>query len=141
MSVPTTTLLLPLTFSLAHVHHIFNLYHYQHFPLRDAVQSVAFQCTYTYVFGVYACWLLARSGSIVSPLVAHCLCNALGFPDFEAMQQHAQRRVLLWTTVGGVVVFFVLVGPVTGAGMMAPGSVRFWGAVEEAMVVGPPRGK
>lgn len=130
ISPTTTILLLPMTFSLAHIHHVYELYHNQGYPISQALQVVAFQCVYTYVFGTFACWLLVRSGSIAAPIAAHCLCNALGFPPFGAMQQHPQRRLLIWVTVVGLVAFVGLLGPATGGGVLGPGTTQFWGAVK-----------
>lgn len=71
----------PLVFGLAHLHHFyeFRITHPQT-PLIAAAARSIFQFLYTYIFGVYATFILMRTGSLLAAISAHALCNSIGLP-------------------------------------------------------------
>lgn len=56
---------------------------------------------YTTAFGAYATWLFIRTGSLAAPVAVHMLCNAVGFPDFDAMAAHQHQPLLSAATGAG----------------------------------------
>ncbi len=90
----------------------------------SAHEQVLAQFLYTSAFGWYATWLFCRTGRLVAPVAVHMLCNALGFPDFERMSAHPAQPLLSAATAAGVVLFSVLLRPLTdpsfygGAGIL-----------------------
>jgi prenyl protein peptidase len=106
-------LLSPLYFSLAHVHHGVSLYVAGQ-PARTAVFVSLFQAFYTYLFGVFAAFLLVRTGHLPAPVLAHSLCNFFGFPDFELLWNHPSHKTTMrGLLVGGLVGFIALLAPLT----------------------------
>jgi prenyl protein peptidase len=75
--------LTPLTFGIAHVHHLyeFRITHPQT-PLPIAVLRSAFQFTYTSLFGFFAAFVYLRTGNLYSVILAHAFCNWMGLPRF-----------------------------------------------------------
>ena len=65
---------IPLFFSAAHAHHVISN--------PSKWQITLFQCVYTYIFGVYATFILLVTRSLWAAVFAHMLCNALGLPPF-----------------------------------------------------------
>lgn len=76
------------------------------------------QFLYTTVFGWYVSWILLSTGSTLVAVLAHSICNMMGFPPFGQMS-----RVSLVLCVAGVVVFGV-----SAARVLAPaeGSFFWW---------------
>ena len=61
--------------------------------LRKSLLVSSVQFAYTCVFGWYANFLFLRTGTVLSPLVAHIYCNTMGLPNpVEAAQQYPKRR-------------------------------------------------
>ena len=51
---------------------------------------------YTTVFGFYSAFLFLRTGHLAAPVVVHCFCNSMGFPDFaEVVHKPPKERTLL----------------------------------------------
>ncbi|KAF7504944.1 hypothetical protein GJ744_001591 [Endocarpon pusillum] len=75
--------LTPLYFGIAHVHHFyeFTLTH-PHTSTLPALLRSLFQFTYTTLFGWYAAFLYLRTGSLVTVILVHSLCNWCGLPRF-----------------------------------------------------------
>lgn len=73
----------PLYFGLAHLHHAREGY-IQAGRTRQAWQratlTAAIQFAYTTVYGWYANFLFVRTRSVLAPLAAHIVCNAMGLP-------------------------------------------------------------
>ncbi|KAK8938926.1 CAAX prenyl protease 2 [Platanthera zijinensis] len=70
----------PIFFSLAHLHHCMELYYQQRYSFLKALSVVGLQLGYTVVFGWYATFLFIRTGNIISAIIAHIFCNAVGLP-------------------------------------------------------------
>uniref|UniRef100_A0AC34Q5Q4 Farnesylated proteins-converting enzyme 2 n=1 Tax=Panagrolaimus sp. JU765 TaxID=591449 RepID=A0AC34Q5Q4_9BILA len=89
-------LVYPLFFSVCHMHHLREDLH-DGLSLKSALTYRLFQCSYTYLFGVYATYLFVQTGHILSPILVHAFCNSLGIPNVEEASQYPVRtRRLLW---------------------------------------------
>jgi prenyl protein peptidase len=90
ISPTTTTLITPLYFGIAHIHHFyeFSLTH-PHTPLLPILLRSLFQFTYTTLFGWFATFVYIRSGSLYTIILIHTFCNWIGFPRFWG---RVQRR-------------------------------------------------
>ncbi|RZF47558.1 hypothetical protein LSTR_LSTR009094 [Laodelphax striatellus] len=77
--------------------------------------GIVFQFGYTTVFGVYSAYLFLRTGHFVAPFLAHAFCNHMGFPDFNELTslQEPHRTIVMTLSVVGLVVFFLLLDPLT----------------------------
>jgi len=82
----TVALLCPVYFSIAHFHHM-----YEQIRTGTAVMPAcgmtAVQMTYTSIFGVIAGILLVRTGSVVSCIISHIICNTMGLPDISFVSE------------------------------------------------------
>ncbi|ELR22428.1 CAAX prenyl protease 2, putative [Acanthamoeba castellanii str. Neff] len=108
-----TIFLSPFFFGIAHMHHIIQHLHKQGTELKDAWAEVLFQLFYTTVFGCYSAFLFLRTGHIVAPFLAHAFCNIMGFPAIEYIPSHPHKEKLYIAFVGGLILFFVLLFPLT----------------------------
>ncbi|UZJ51810.1 hypothetical protein CBS101457_001130 [Exobasidium rhododendri] len=121
--------LTPLYFGLAHLHHAYELYVKEgrtEQALKKSVLISSVQFGYTCVFGWYANFLFLRTGSILSPFVAHIFCNIMGLPNpFEAAEEHPERKWLIHSAhILGVASFASLLGQMTAPGLT--GGSWFW---------------
>ncbi len=66
------------------------------------------QFTYTTIFGWYATHMFLQTGHLLSPVLAHALCNYLGLPPFTAMARSRHGTLLLAATAAGVCGFALL---------------------------------
>ncbi|KAL1499784.1 hypothetical protein AB1Y20_012470 [Prymnesium parvum] len=94
-------LLAALTFGAAHVHH--------RIDGRQSWVAVAFQFTYTSLFGAYSAYLFLRTGLVLGPLLAHTFCNAMGVPDFGGITTHSHPACVAAGYVLGLAGFIALV--------------------------------
>lgn len=99
----------PIFFSLAHLNHLFEL-HQQGCNFMRSLLIVGVQLGYTVIFGWYAAFLFIRTGNLVSPIVAHILCNMMGLPAFSSPRT---RGVTSLAFLAGSVSFFCLLFPAT----------------------------
>jgi hypothetical protein len=87
LSFTAVVFVTPLSFGLAHVHHIVGL---TRGPARvsykAAAARVAAQFVYTTLFGWFAVWLFLRWQSVFAPTAAHVFCNIMGLPDVAALR-------------------------------------------------------
>ena len=104
----------PLFFGLAHLHHIVEWYRRgDGTPFIHALLTVVVQFCYTSIFGVFSAFLFVRTGHLVSPVISHALCNALGLPAFESISSHSHRVSVCVAYVLGLLLFLVLLKPLT----------------------------
>jgi prenyl protein peptidase len=108
MTISVTSLIAPLFFGTAHLHHaLLKLYERQR--LSIVLTQTAFQFAYTSLFGSYATYAFLRTGSIVAVSVSHSFCNGMGLPNLVFLQPtsslHKYRRLLLSAHIIGVVGF------------------------------------
>lgn len=78
----TVALLSPVYFSLAHLHHLYEQIRGGSDVKRACIMTVV-QLIYTGVFGIIAGILLVRTGSVVSCILSHMICNTIGLPDLS----------------------------------------------------------
>jgi prenyl protein peptidase len=105
-----TSLIAPLFFGTAHLHHaLLKLYERQR--LSIVLTQTAFQFAYTSLFGSYATYAFLRTGSIVAVSLSHSFCNGMGLPDLVFLRPtsslHRYRQLLLSAHIIGVVGFAV----------------------------------
>ncbi|KNC75000.1 hypothetical protein SARC_12468 [Sphaeroforma arctica JP610] len=92
-------------FGIAHMHHVYESVFVRGEPWRTALLRAAVQFSYTSAFGLYSAYVFLKTGHFAAPLFCHAFCNALGFPDFEYIIEHEQKKVLVPVLVGGLLSF------------------------------------
>lgn len=108
MSPLQVSLVAPLFFGIAHIHHAM-----LRLSKGERVSSVmlvtTFQFLYTSLFGSYASYAYIRTGSVLAVTVGHAYCNWMGLPDVSFVQAHhpmyRYRLVLLVSFLLGVFAF------------------------------------
>lgn len=115
------------------------------------------QFLYTTAFGVFASFIFMRTGErwserqhndltystqpvkyvpslsaghVVGPVLSHSFCNSQGLPDISSALQHPQRSALLFSYVMGLLLFLVLLFPLTDP--------FFYGAIPVCSLAPPP---
>lgn len=106
----------PLFFGVAHAHHAVRDVRDGTIDVKSAVIRTLFQLTYTSLFGFYSMFLFLRTGSVVSAIVAHALCNSMGFPPMHMLPSHRRKVLLITLYIGGLVAFGYLLAPLTNPG-------------------------
>ena len=105
MSPLRVSLISPLCFGVAHVHHAMTRLSKGE-PLQQVILVTAFQFVYTSLFGSYAAYAFVRTGSVPAVTMSHAFCNWMGLPDFNFVQprhpMYPYRKVLLASFVFGV---------------------------------------
>ena len=76
----------PLFFGVAHLHHL-RRHVLEGAPLAQALAITGFQLVYTTLFGAFAAFVFARSGSLAAATAAHTFCNFMGLPDLGFLQE------------------------------------------------------
>ncbi|XP_071657668.1 CAAX prenyl protease 2 isoform X6 [Patagioenas fasciata] len=99
--------------ALAHFHHVIEQLRFRQGSLGSILVAAAFQFSYTAVFGAYTAFIFLRTGHLAGPVVCHSFCNALGFPALGAALGHPRRGALLPCYLGGVLLFLLLLRPLT----------------------------
>ncbi|MEQ2233190.1 hypothetical protein ILYODFUR_019445 [Ilyodon furcidens] len=103
----------PLFFGVAHFHHIIEELHLGQGSVSDIFLGAGVQFLYTTVFGVFAAFIFLRTGHIVGPILCHSFCNSQGLPDIGSALNHPQRSAVLFCYLTGVLLFLVLLFPLT----------------------------
>lgn len=109
-STTTTCWIAPLFFGVAHLHHLIEQCRrhsispiaivappassYDATMVRKLLLGSAFQWTYTTLFGAYASHVFVRTGSILSSIVAHVVCNYMGLPDLRCLSSDERSNRL-----------------------------------------------
>lgn len=108
----------PLFFGVCHIHHAKELL--QAFgPTRLVLLQVLLQLAYTTMFGWFGTWVFVATGSIVSAMLVHSVCNIMGLPPVHDMDGLA--RLLCCVGVLG----FVVAAPWMLQGDRGSGSVPY----------------
>ncbi|CAE6474336.1 unnamed protein product [Rhizoctonia solani] len=112
------TRLIPNDLTLAHIHHAHEQYNRlgrTKNALQRALVISIIQLGYTTLFGWYASFLFLRTGSVITPTLAHTFCNIMGMPTIQDdIRQHPNRKLLIWLThIMGIVGFGFALGPWT----------------------------
>jgi prenyl protein peptidase len=115
--------LTPMLFGGAHVHHfVQRIRHGDTFAqasLETGARARTFRCVhytasvfqmaYTYAFGVYAAYVYVYTRSLWPAVGAHMFCNAIGFPDVQALvdAKHNTRTFYILVYVFGVTLWLI----------------------------------
>ena len=76
--------------------------------------SLVFQFAYTYVFGIYAGYMLIATRCLYASIALHSMCNYLGFPNLQllwASEEHCpkkNRTIIRIAFCVGLTLFIVL---------------------------------
>lgn len=86
----TTMLVQPsMFFSIAHIHHAYEATLVGNFSIISIVLNTMFQMLYTTLFGAFTNFVyLKTGGNLWACILAHTLCNLLGFPNGSATYEH-----------------------------------------------------
>jgi prenyl protein peptidase len=91
VSPKTTTLITPLYFGVAHVHHFYeSTLTHPHVGLLPILLRSLFQFAYTTLFGWFATFVYIRSGSLYTVIFIHTFCNWMGLPRFWGRVQRKE---------------------------------------------------
>ncbi|KAG7366958.1 CAAX protease self-immunity-domain containing protein [Nitzschia inconspicua] len=108
MSVAKASMVTPLFFGVAHVHHALARLAKGE-PLVPVLFITTFQFLYTSLFGMYASYAFIRTGSVLAVTVSHAYCNWMGLPDLSFVQirhpMYQYRILLLASFLAGVFTF------------------------------------
>uniref|UniRef100_A0A0N4ZX19 CAAX prenyl protease 2 n=1 Tax=Parastrongyloides trichosuri TaxID=131310 RepID=A0A0N4ZX19_PARTI len=111
----TIIFILPLGFSLCHLHHILDDTR-KGLSVIGSLLARLFQCSYSYLFGIYAAFLFIRTGNVIAPILSHAICNCLGLPSIHDVSEYPDklpRMVLYCCHIFGLVMFIFLLFPLT----------------------------
>ncbi|XP_041656771.1 CAAX prenyl protease 2-like isoform X1 [Cheilinus undulatus] len=120
----------PLFFGVAHFHHIIEQRHLYKDSMRVILLVSGMQFLYTTVFGVFTAFIFMRTGHVVGPVLCHSFCNSQGLPDIGSALRHPQKPALLFSYVMGLLLFLVLLFPLTDP--------FFYGAAPVCRLAPPP---
>lgn len=124
---PTAAVALsPLLFAASHLHHVYDLTRFQGHSLRSALAAVAFQFSYTALFGWLAAWLFVRSRHLAAVALPHAFCNFMGPPLPPAPAAPGRSRILAAYGLG-VAGFALLLRPLSDPRLYAIDGVQLSG--------------
>ncbi|XP_076606896.1 CAAX prenyl protease 2-like [Chaetodon auriga] len=128
---PTAAIFMaPLFFGVAHFHHIIEQRRLHKDSMSVILLVSGMQFLYTTVFGVFTAFIFMRTGHVVGPVLCHSFCNSQGLPDISSAMQHPQRSALLFLHLMGLLLFLVLLFPLTDP--------VFYGAIPVCSLAPPP---
>ncbi|XP_075693551.1 CAAX prenyl protease 2 isoform X2 [Rhinoderma darwinii] len=113
ISPGTAVFTCPLFFGIAHFHHVIEQLRFRQGTVLSIFLSAAFQFSYTAVFGAYTAFIFIRTGHVIGPVLCHSFCNYIGFPAIFTALDHPQRATIVLFYMLGVVLFFLLLYPMT----------------------------
>ena len=104
----TVSLMAPLVFGFAHVHHaVLKLRQGQ--TLSQVLLATTFQFAYTSIFGAYVSYVYLRTRSVTAIVLCHAFCNAMGLPDLSFLSirspLYSHRRSLATAMAVGLAGF------------------------------------
>uniref|UniRef100_A0A7S4EQN0 intramembrane prenyl-peptidase Rce1 n=1 Tax=Pseudo-nitzschia australis TaxID=44445 RepID=A0A7S4EQN0_9STRA len=112
MSAGKVSLVAPLFFGFAHLHHAVKRISNGDRP-RSVMLATTFQFLYTSLFGSYASYAFVRSGSILPVILSHSYCNWMGLPNIDFVGNsyhpfHQYRIAILFSYFIGIVTFWYI---------------------------------
>ena len=119
LGLKLTIFLTPLTFSLAHIHHIIeSICNNERNNLKIIILEHLFQLFYTYLFGLYSSFLFARCANLLPCFACHAFCNYMGFPNvgevfYNKELSKFKRNFIIIAYFAGLISFVLLIGPLT----------------------------
>ena len=110
VSLSRIIFLSPLVFGLAHVHHALEAIIRFKQPWKPQLLKATLQTAYTTLFGMFAAFLLLRTGHFVAPFLSHMFCNCMGLPSLEFLFNlnyflKSYRHVIALLFVLGIALF------------------------------------
>ncbi|XP_072230815.1 CAAX prenyl protease 2-like [Leuresthes tenuis] len=120
----------PLFFGVAHFHHIIEQRRLGKDSLSIILLVAGVQFLYTTVFGAFTAFVFLRTGHVVGPVLCHSFCNSQGLPDISSALKHPQHPAVLLSYLMGVLLFLLLLFPLTDP--------FFYGAVPVCSLAPPP---
>jgi prenyl protein peptidase len=87
-------LISPGLFGVCHLHHLINLVRARGLSIKQGMIAVCFQLFYTFLFGMFATFVFWKTGSLLGVVLAHSLCNFLGFPDLNLFARRPGAHVV-----------------------------------------------
>ncbi|XP_075343438.1 CAAX prenyl protease 2-like [Odontesthes bonariensis] len=103
----------PLFFGVAHFHHIIEQRRLGKDSMSIILLVAGMQFLYTTVFGAFTAFVFLRTGHVVGPVLCHSFCNSQGLPDLSSALHHPQHSALLFSYLMGVLLFLLLLFPLT----------------------------
>lgn len=119
LGLKLTIFLTPLTFGLAHLHHILeSVFNNNDRNLKIIILEHMFQLFYTYLFGLYSSFLFVRCANLIPCFVCHAFCNFMGFPNIPEVLYANElskfmRYFIIFTYFVGLISFIFLIGSLT----------------------------
>jgi len=110
MSTLKVSLVAPLFFGIAHLHHAATRISNGERP-RSVMVMTTFQFLYTSLFGSYASYAFIRSGSVLAVTFSHSYCNWMGLPDLSFVSNfyhplYQYRMAILPSYIIGICTFW-----------------------------------
>lgn len=99
----------PLFFALSHLHHIYDYIYNRGMSIIYALIVSIVQFSYTYAFGCFGAYLFLRTGSLLSPFIAHMLCNFFGLPRFGNIRYYQNPKCITLGHLFGLLGFIKMV--------------------------------
>mmetsp|Transcript_25186 Transcript_25186/g.69457 ORF Transcript_25186/g.69457 Transcript_25186/m.69457 type:complete len:334 (-) Transcript_25186:281-1282(-) len=109
MSIGKVSLVAPVFFGFAHLHHAATRLSTGD-PPRLVMMATTFQFLYTSLFGSYASYAFIRTGSVLPVIFSHSYCNWMGLPNIGFLGNshhplHRHRTAILSSYILGIVAF------------------------------------
>ena len=110
----------PLLFAASHLHHFYDLVRFQGAAPVAAARALAFQLSYTTVFGWLAAFFFVRTRHLAAAVLPHAFCNLMG-PPVPPPPGSRHRGAVAAAFAAGIAAFFCLLGPLTSPALYANG--------------------
>jgi prenyl protein peptidase len=107
-------------FGLAHFHHLFEHRHLPWPSWKKKFHLSIMQSGFTFTFAIYNTYFYLCTGRILTPIVIHILCNAIGFPRFQEIASHPHRKGLIILFLGGLISFIIMCFVLSGRNFCKP---------------------
>ena len=108
----------PLLFAASHLHQLYDMVRYQGTAPAAAARALAFQLSYTTLFGWLAAFFFVRTRHLAAAVLPHAFCNLLG-PPVPPPRGARHRGAVAAAFAAGIIGFISLLGPLTSPGMYA----------------------
>jgi len=104
------SILAPVFFGLAHVHHAFVKIK-SGYLWQSVLMSTLVQYTYTSLFGTYVSYVFIKTQSLPGIVISHTICNTMGLPNLSFGSRHhflyPYRGYISFCYALGIYLFFI----------------------------------
>lgn len=111
MSALRVSLMAPLFFGVAHVHHACLKLREGKNQWTHVLLATIFQFAYTSIFGAFASYAFIKTRSLLAVTICHAFCNGMGLPDLSFLNSksllHRYRIGLAVAMMAGLVGFIL----------------------------------